>query len=153
MRKKYYQRQSEAVLASALMRCYYKELEEISEALYCSLIFEDGYPTLSSVFERIGISEMNIFKNLGRMILSLGKPPRINLGGKHSGVNIIDVSNITAYEADKIISYAIKRAQEGIEELEAIRRICNDTESDCALEALIFEKKDSLRMLEKLLRS
>lgn len=59
-------------MARLLCRAYYDELETISTYIYNSILLEEAYPPLASLYEGIAMTEMRHFRMIGKSIRRLG---------------------------------------------------------------------------------
>ncbi len=79
-----------------------REIVDVSDYTYFSIMFEDSAPQFSELVEKIALDELEQYRILGRLILDLGANPAINIRLRNTPVDLAGDLNTPAQALDEM---------------------------------------------------
>ena len=133
------------VLARHLKWLCDQKISRSAEHSYCAIMLRGEYPYVADLFESLAASDMRGFRELGQMLRYLGVDPisdiRIHTRGRR-GENI-----------ETIISCELDIQRQGIDALERIHSLTDDSRICEVAERMRLEISENIKALERLLYS
>lgn len=128
---------------------FYRELEAISDYLYCSALCEGKYEELSHELDLVAQLHSKNMKRIGALLVSMGQDPVVNC---HVSTRFATSS----LESDGIENILVGLADSERQDIAAYERIAQIYEREPWAETvnqILCESRESAVMLERILRS
>ena len=128
------------------------ELSDVSDYVYYSLMLEEGYPELSSLFDKMAMTEMRHFLILGRMLIRLGGDPAVRV--RQSNPFYGKPERLDANAVHRMLSVSLEREQNAmsIYKRMACAMVC-DTAASALLDRIAADEEHHARMLSRAMES
>ena len=128
------------------------ELSDISDYVYYSLMLEEGYPELSSLFDKMAMTEMKHFLILGRMLIRLGGDPAVRV--RQTTPFYGKPERLDACSVNKMLSKALEGERMGAAGYKKLARAMEcDPVAAALLDRIAADEEHHARMLSRAMES
>ena len=125
------------------------ELGDISDYIYYSLMLEEGYPSLSALFEKLAMTEMRHFTLLGKALIRLGGDPAVRC--RHSNPFYGKPERLDGQTVKRIAMGALEGEQAGAKNYQKLAASTSDKAMAALLERIAADEEHHARMLSRAL--
>ena len=128
------------------------ELADVSDYVYYSLMLGECYPELSTLFDKLAMTEMRHFLILGRMLIRLGGDPAVRV--RQTNPFYGKPERLDTCSVHRMLSVSLEREQSAMNTYKrmACAMSC-DTAAAALLERIAADEEHHARMLSRAIES